>query len=59
MNVYESINTLDLWAVWWTDHVHTDKNGQLAIFATRMAAREWVKKYGIPGCRIERIFALH
>lgn len=44
-----------IWAVWFQDHIHTDANGQLACFATRDAARDWVSLYGIPGCRVAKV----
>jgi hypothetical protein len=44
-----------MWAVWFRDHVHTDFDGQYAIFATRKAALRWKRLYGIPGCRVARL----
>ena len=48
---------MGVWAVWFKDHIHTDRFGQLAIFASRKAAMEWKKKYAIPGCRVARMMA--
>ena len=47
-----------MWAVWVNGHIHQDMHGQLAVFATRKAARRWVKVYGMGGLLVARIAVL-
>lgn len=43
---------LRLWAVWFQDHIHTDIEGKLAVFPTRVAASNWIDRHGMPECKI-------
>ena len=47
-----------MWAVYFRDHIHQNIHGQLAIFATRKQAREWVKNVGMRSRSISRVVIL-
>ena len=49
---------MPLWSVWFQDHIHTDAERKLAIFATRKEAADWIKNYGMPECRVRKLSAL-
>jgi hypothetical protein len=44
-----------LWAVIFRDHIHTDAEQKLAVFATRTKATQWIKEHGGPDCRVLRL----
>lgn len=39
-----------VWLILFRDHIHTDVNGKLAIFASKSAAQAWIDKWGTPDC---------
>lgn len=44
----KSPDYLPLWAVNFRGHIHEDREGKLAVFATRREARRWIDLHGLP-----------
>lgn len=45
-----------LWSVWWRDHIHTDVERKLAVFATKAEAEEWKREHSaFPEAKIRKL----
>lgn len=44
-----------LWGIWFEDHWHVDYHYQISVFVTRKHARDWLKKYAMPGCSVRAL----